>query len=172
MNINIEINLTENLWKAENSRIKSNIKSIIKKIIPATQLALIAENIELEISLLLTNDQEIQRLNKLYLKKDKPTNVLSFPANDVKKIKNGKLDEILKIEDFLALGDIVLSYQTIKKEAFEQNKEFNNHLTHLLIHSVLHLIGYDHIDDIDAELMEGLEIKLLKKLDIENPYII
>jgi probable rRNA maturation factor len=173
MTINIEINIEEKLWNNENQRIGSLIKSLIKKILPETKLAFyIDKNIQMEISILLSNDKKIKALNQQYRHKNKPTNVLSFPANDVNKIKNGNLKKITIVENFLPLGDIVLAYQTIKKESEEQNKKFVNHLTHLLIHSLLHLIGYDHENEEDAQIMESLEIKLLKKLDIHNPYII
>ena len=173
MTINIEIEIKEKLWESENKRIKSYIKSVIKKILPDTELAkFIDENMKLEFSILLTNDEEIKELNRDYRKKNKSTNVLSFPVNDTKKIKNGNLKSILKVQNFLPLGDIVCAYETIKKEAIDENKTFQNHLAHLLIHSILHLIGYDHKNEKDAKIMEDLEIKLLKKLDIDNPYII
>lgn len=106
-----------------------------------------------EISVLLTNDKEVHALNKKFRKKDKPTNVLSFPNGD-----NGYL------------GDIAMSLDTLEREAKEENKPLENHFTHLLIHGVLHLMGYDHETDEEQEEMESLEIKILKKLDIPNPY--
>lgn len=108
---------------------------------------------DIEVSIVLTNDIEIQKLNKQYRGKDKPTNVLSFE------------------QELPILGDIVLAYETIKKESKEQNKSFKAHFTHLLIHGLLHLLGFDHQAQQDADKMEGLEIELLKELDIDNPYL-
>ena len=106
-----------------------------------------------ELSVVLADDAFIQDLNKTYRSKDKPTNVLSFPQD----------------EDF-SLGDIILAYETIKREADEQHKSFEAHLTHLCIHGTLHLLGFDHISDKEAEEMEALEIRILAGLNIENPY--
>lgn len=167
MIIKTDITITEKLWKTQ-PNISRTIKSLIKEIAPQTPLAIIKK---IEISILLTNDQQIQELNKNYRHKDKPTNVLSFQLLDGKKIKNGNLEKLNLNGDYLALGDIVIAYQTIAREAIEQNKTFQNHLTHLLIHSLLHLIGFDHEKEKDAKIMEGLEIKILKSLGIKNPYI-
>ncbi|MDR0967574.1 MAG: apolipoprotein N-acyltransferase [Rickettsiales bacterium] len=104
-----------------------------------------------EISLVLTNDTEIQKLNREYRGLDKSTNVLSFETGDPE-----------------LLGDIFISYDTTMRESGKS--EFINHTTHLIIHGILHLLGYDHIDDKDADKMEALEIKILKKLKIKNPY--
>ncbi len=104
-------------------------------------------NLKGEISILLTDNKTIQKLNKQYRKKDSATNVLSFETGD---------SEIL--------GDIILAFETIEKEAKEQEKAFENHLTHLIIHGILHLIGYDHIDDSDAEIMEEKERIILSEV--------
>jgi probable rRNA maturation factor len=167
MMIKTDITIDEKLWKTQ-PNISAQIKSLIKQIVPQTTLATIKK---IEISILLTNDKQIQELNKNYRHKDKPTNVLSFPLLDGKKIKNGNLEKLDLNGDYLALGDIVIAYETILKEAAEQNKTFQNHLTHLLIHSLLHLIGFDHEKEKDAEIMEELEIKILKNLGIKNPYV-
>jgi probable rRNA maturation factor len=166
MMIKTDITIAEKLWKTQ-PNISAQIKSLIKQIVPQTPLATIKK---IEISILLTNDKQIQELNKNYRHKDKPTNVLSFPLLDGKKIKNGNLKKLDLNRDYLALGDIVITYETILKEAKEQNKTFQNHLTHLLIHSLLHLIGFDHEKEKDAKIMEELEIKILANLGINNPY--
>lgn len=170
MKININLITEEKLWLNQDKLIAKRIKSLLKKIIPQTPLQKIIGNIE--ISVLLTGDKKIQELNKNYRNKNKATNVLSFPLLDSKKIKNGNLQKLDLNNELLVLGDIILSYKTIKKEAEEQNKNFDDHLTHLLIHSLLHLIGFDHENSKDAKIMEGLEIKILSKMKIKNPYLI
>lgn len=119
-----------------------------------------------ELSVLLTNDSEIHSLNKEYRQKDAPTNILSFESGyPLKSKKNAQAPELFP------LGDLVLSYETLQKEANSQHKTFQDHLTHLLIHGLLHLFGFDHENDKDAEEMEQLEILILKKyFHINNPY--
>lgn len=107
-----------------------------------------------EMSIMLTNDNHIQQLNNDFRNKDKPTNVLSFPAD----------------EDSY-LGDIAISLETIEKEALEQEKNFYHHFIHMLVHGILHLKGYDHLTDEEAEEMETIEIKILADMGIKNPYI-
>ena len=116
-----------------------------------------------EVSAVLADDNFVQALNNEYRGKNKPTNVLSFPQNEPDEIE-------IQAQSFLSLGDIILAFETIEREAEEQNKSFNDHLMHLIIHGTLHLFGYDHIDDQDAEKMEALEIELLEKLGVKNPY--
>ncbi|MBP9752332.1 MAG: rRNA maturation RNase YbeY [Proteobacteria bacterium] len=119
----------------------------------------------LEISVLLTKDDYIKKLNAQYLEKDKPTNVLSFPQISYIELQN--------ISDFgvpILLGDIVMSFETIRKESEEQKKLLMNHIIHLYLHSLLHLLGYDHIEDEDAQKMESLERHFLQNLGISNPY--
>ena len=115
-----------------------------------------------EITLTLTDDLAVQALNKAHRGKDKPTNVLSFPAYDP--------NDPHVPGEVIHLGDIVLAYETITHEAMEQNKSFEDHLTHLIVHGSLHLLGYDHEDDTEAQVMEALEIKILSTLGIKNPY--
>ena len=103
------------------------------------------------------SEEEIQKLNLTFLKKDKPTNVLSFPSPAT------DLNQDL-------LGDIAICIDIIKKESLEQGKEAADHLIHIILHSVLHLVGYDHEDEASANKMELLEISTLKKIGIANPY--
>ena len=171
--INVDIAINDSIWKKEHRLIAGKIKSLIKQIIPETELKEYLDH-NIEISILLTNDQEITELNQNYRNKNNPTNVLSFPAIDFKKIKKNKnyLTNIQKQLGAILLGDIILAYQTIHQESILQNKKFFHHLSHLIVHSLLHLIGYDHVKEKDAVIMENLEIDLLKKLDIANPYLI
>lgn len=107
-----------------------------------------------ELSVALSNDKQVQALNRDYRNKDKPTNVLSFPV----------------AEPAPLLGDIVLALETVQREATEKSISFEDHLTHLVIHGFLHLQGYDHEKDEDAEIMEAVEISALNELAIDNPY--
>ena len=118
----------------------------------------------IELSVTLTNDANIQKINYEYRGLDKPTNVLSFPLFEREFLK-----EHYRLE-YLALGDIILSIETIIEEANKQEKDFKDHLTHLIAHSLLHLFGFDHLEDEEANIMESLEIKILEKLNIKNPY--
>lgn len=113
-----------------------------------------------EISVHLCNDAEMATLNKTYRGKQGPTNVLSFaPVVDEASLDGEHL-----------LGDIVLSYETLTEEAVAQAKSFESHLAHLLVHGLLHLLGYDHQEDAEATLMESHEIKLLAAMGYANPY--
>ena len=108
------------------------------------------------VSLLLTNDATVRDLNRRFRGQDKPTNVLSFPAPQ-------------NPERFL--GDIALAFGVCAREAVEQGKPFAHHLQHLVAHGVLHLLGYDHLNDAQAEEMEGLERAVLAGLGIPDPYL-
>lgn len=124
------------------------------------------DNPRLVTSLLFTSDEEIHALNREWRDRDKPTNVLSFPMME--------RNELLALENAgppAMLGDIAVAYETCAREAAEKGASVEHHVTHLLIHGLLHLAGYDHeISVTDAERMEALEIKALALLDIANPY--
>jgi probable rRNA maturation factor len=112
-----------------------------------------------EVGLLLTTNDRMLDLNKVYRKKNAPTNVLSFP--------NGlqRFDETP-----IFLGDIAIGYSVTLEESIEANLPFLNHMQHLLVHGCLHLLGFDHEETDEAEEMERVEIKILRDLDIEDPY--
>lgn len=112
----------------------------------------------LEVSLLLTDDAEQRALNRAHRGKDSPTNVLSFPAGYVPPAGPRPL------------GDISLALETVTREAAEQGKSVADHVSHLLVHGTLHLVGYDHGDDAEAEEMEALEREILSGLGIADPY--
>ena len=109
------------------------------------------------ISISFSGDKKVMELNNCFRKKKSATNVLSFPSN-------------YKFNNILFLGDIIFSIETILKEAKKNNISVENHLIHLFIHSVLHLLGYDHQTEEQAEKMEILEIEILSNLQIDNPY--
>ncbi len=111
-----------------------------------------------ELSIVLLDDAEQRELNRQWRQIDKPTNVLSFP----------------QIEPFSPvvgiLGDITLARETLEREALELGKSFTDHYTHLVVHGFLHILGYDHIEDDEALVMEGLETQILATLGIDDPY--
>lgn len=112
-----------------------------------------------EVSLVATDDSHVRTLNRAYRKRDKPTNVLSFPAKPAESGRFGPL-----------LGDIVVARETIAREAETGGLTFEDHLSHLIVHGFLHLLGYDHVHDADAAIMERLETAILAELGIADPY--
>ena len=122
---------------------------------------------ELELSVLLTDDARMQSLNKEFRGVEKSTNVLSFPDLE---INWQELLEFQPDDDYMYVGDIAFGYQTVANEAKTKMISFEDHFKHLLIHAILHLIGYDHIDDEDAQIMEALEIEILSNYNIKSPY--
>jgi probable rRNA maturation factor len=125
-----------------------------------------------EMSLVLADDALVQTLNRDYRDKDKPTNVLSFALLDDLDDTDEDADDVLAREEGMPIliGDVILAFETVQREALEQGKSFGDHLTHLVIHGVLHLLGYDHQSDPDADRMERLETSILARLGIADPY--
>lgn len=166
MKIIADIIREEKKW-GDHKKLHGNfIKSVIKKTL--SHFSPFKKVSEVEVALLLSNNNKLQNLNNQFRGKNKPTNVLSFPDIDV---ESQKILEFQSLKDYITLGDIAFSYETIKLEAEEQNKSFEDHFTHLLVHGILHLIGFDHeISKKDAEEMESLEIEILKTLLISSPY--
>ena len=120
------------------------------------------------ISILLTDDAAIRELNRTWRGKDSPTNVLSFPATET---AEGEVPEPEFAGVPLELGDIALAYETCARESGAQGKRFPDHVAHLVLHGVLHLLGYDHLDEDEAQRMEALEIRILAGLGIADPYV-
>lgn len=123
----------------------------------------------MELSCKFTNNAESQQYNAEYRGQNKPTNVLSFPN-----IEPQMYDDAFSFAEVggprVMLGDVLFAYETIANEAQSQDKTIEHHLSHLIIHGVLHLLGYDHIEEEDAQEMEALECVLLAQLNIDNPY--
>ncbi|WP_226702332.1 rRNA maturation RNase YbeY [Microbulbifer elongatus] len=113
---------------------------------------------EAEISLRIVDEDESQALNSQYRGKDKPTNVLSFPADIPPEL------------GLPLLGDLVICAQVVAREAEQQHKALSAHWAHMVVHGTLHLLGYDHIEDDEAEIMESLETRILAGLGIDDPY--
>lgn len=112
-----------------------------------------------EVSVVLSDNATVKQLNAQWRGQDKATNVLSFASNDA----DGPLSPLL--------GDIILAFETLERECHEQDKSLPDHLSHLVVHGFLHLLGYDHIADDEAETMEDMERSILASLGIADPYL-
>jgi len=155
--------MTEVLTVAECWQSEANAETTIHRAIEAAVEMADADVGESELAIMLTDDAGIRALNSTWRGFDKPTNVLSFPALQ----PEGPVgpDDAPRM-----LGDIAIAYETTRKEADDEQKPFDHHLSHLAVHGFLHLIGYDHENDADAEIMEALEVEILAQLGIPNPY--
>ena len=165
-NINIDLLIQNKSWKKQKDINLNLMEDTFKAVYNHLKVPICKRNIE--VSITLSDDKNIRVLNKEYRHKDKSTNVLTFS------LYNNKKDIFRDMETLpvMCLGDMVFSYETIEKEAEEQNKTFKNHFTHMLIHSYLHLFAYDHIKVKERKEMESIEIEILKKFGIDNPYLI
>ncbi|GHU26770.1 endoribonuclease YbeY [Bacilli bacterium] len=161
--IEIEITIEDKKWL---KFIKiPKLKTVTKKLFSFVLELLgckVKKNTTVAISIILTNDEKITILNKNYRNTPKPTNVLSFPMYE------REFAKALKYEPYIFLGDVVLSLETIERESLGQNKFFDDHLHHLIVHSLLHLLGFDHREDKDAEVMEDAEKMVLDRLKEHN----
>lgn len=146
----------DKIWKKQNLT-KTEMKKIIQQCLKETNRK--SKNVFLNVSFV--NKQTMIEYNSKYRNKNNETNVLSFENK-----------EQINLPNFLNLGEMVLCFEKIQQEAQEYNKNFKDRLYHLFIHSILHLLGYDHIEEKDKQQMEKLEENILKKFGIYNPYII
>jgi probable rRNA maturation factor len=153
-----EVLVVADCWQTE-----PDAEAVIHRAIDAAAEIADADVGEAELAVMLTDDSGIQTLNRNWRGIDKPTNVLSFPA--LQPTGSGTPDDAPRM-----LGDIAIAYQTTRKEADDEQKPFDHHLSHLAVHGFLHLIGYDHENDDDAEAMESLEQEILAQLGIPDPY--
>ncbi|EEX08262.1 conserved hypothetical protein [Ruegeria lacuscaerulensis ITI-1157] len=162
--MNLEISVEDSRWQ--------RLEELSRRAVSAT-LAYLRMNPDLcEVSILGCDDSRIAELNNEFRGKPAPTNVLSWPAEDLAPEEPGATPPLPE-PDFtgeIVLGDIAISYDTCLREANEAGKSMDDHVVHLIVHGVLHLLGYDHVRDPDATLMEGCEIEILGKLGIDNPY--
>ena len=151
--LEIDVIVRSPLWRK-----RRNAGTVVKKAIRAAAWA--ASTSRAELAIVLGDDSGIRALNRQWRGKDAPTNVLSFPS-----AAPGKGRAVSPY-----IGDIVIAYQTTAREAVAEHKRFDHHLAHLAVHGFLHLIGYDHENDRDAETMERLERRILRRLAVPDPY--
>src|SRR3954465_7724407 len=154
--------LTEVLVVADCWQTEPEVKTVIHRAIHAAAEIADADVGEAELAIMLTDDAGIRTLNNNWRGIDRPTNVLSFPALQPTAGASADAPRML--------GDIAIAYETTRKEADDEEKPFDHHLSHLAVHGFLHLIGYDHEKDGDAEVMETLEAEILAQLGISDPY--
>ncbi|MEH2564532.1 rRNA maturation RNase YbeY [Bradyrhizobium sp. AZCC 2289] len=155
--------LTEVLVVADCWQTEPDAEAVIHRAISAAAEIADAGVGDAELAVMLTDDSGIRTLNSNWRGIDKPTNVLSFPA--LQPTGAGANDDAPRM-----LGDIAIAFETTRKEADDEQKPFDHHLSHLAVHGFLHLIGYDHEKDDDAEAMESLEQEILAQLGIPDPY--
>ncbi len=170
MQIHIETNIEYKDW-ANAEEVNFNIEELINNIlgIIISHHEDLFKNIEnVNLGILLTDNSKIQKLNKEFRNKDKPTNVLSFPEHEELYFTDyNSITEDTFTKD-IYLGDIAISFDKLKEEALDMNISFKNHFEHLVTHSLLHLLGYDHEEDNEAEIMEALERNILLKIQGKN----
>lgn len=154
--IEIDIRIASSGWRAA----LPNPAAAVRRAAVAALKAELPAKARTSLSILLTDDAEMRKLNAGWRAKDKPTNVLSFPAENA----------VDPARPPAYLGDVALGLATCKREAREQKKTLADHVAHLTVHGVLHLIGYDHMDDDQAEAMEPLETEILAGMGIADPY--
>lgn len=159
--LHIDISLEEGNWPSEDV-----LQSLAERVLE-TAADYLHESVgqpfpldETEVSLVFTDDESIRTINAEWRGQDKPTNVLSFPAFP---LAPGGMPGPM-------LGDIIIARETVEREAIDLEKPFDEHLTHLMVHGFLHLFGYDHMNDEEAEVMEGLETRILAVLGLSDPY--
>jgi probable rRNA maturation factor len=166
--LDISFSLEAGDWEAAVTDVEQLVEAAARAAFEAAERPEILGGAPAEMSLVLADDTLVQTLNRDYRDKDKPTNVLSFAL----------LDDLDDTDDVLAreqgmpilIGDVILAFETVQREAREQGKSVGDHLTHLVIHGVLHLLGYDHQSDPDADRMERLETSILARMGIADPY--
>jgi probable rRNA maturation factor len=154
MNIDIDIAIESERWDS------IELEDLVNKAVEAARvesqvvLAPVAE-----VSLLFCDDVRIRELNRDWRRIDKPTNVLSFPASDPSLLSKASL-----------LGDIAIAFETVERERLDECKAFDDHLSHMIVHGFLHLVGFDHETESEAEQMEAVERRALARLGIADPY--
>lgn len=153
--ISVEVSVDCAAWLAVSPDVEELAETAVRAV-------LVGHARHLIVGVILTDDAEQRRLNRTYRGKDAPTNVLSFPIADPTAPPPAGAP--------ILLGDVVLAFETVAREAAEQQKPLPDHLRHLVVHGVLHLLGFDHGSDADAAAMEAREVEILKGLGVPAPY--
>ena len=168
LHLDISISLEAGDWEAAVADVEQRVEAAARAAFDAADRPDILGVAPAEMSLVLADDALVQTLNRDYRDKDKPTNVLSFALLD----GSDDTDDVLARDEGMPIliGDVILAFETVQREAREQGKSVEDHLTHLVIHGVLHLLGYDHLSDPDADRMERLETSILARMGIADPY--
>ncbi|MFY0635411.1 MAG: rRNA maturation RNase YbeY [Vannielia sp.] len=161
----LDVAIEDDRWEA------ATLEAVVQAVVPAV-LAWHGLPTDIEVSVLGADDARIAELNGDFRGKPQPTNVLSWPAQELAPEGPGgdPLAPEADPDGTIPLGDIALAYETCAREAEAGGLALQDHLTHLVVHGMMHLLGYDHINDADAELMEAREAEILAKLGVKNPY--
>ncbi len=169
--VNLEITIRDPGWRRVVPDVEEWADRAARAALSMARRGPVGRSGPVEASLTLADDALLQELNRRYRGRDKPTNVLSFPAVDVAAWP--RVDQGEGEEDALPalLGDVVIARQVALHEAREQGKTMRDHLCHLVVHGMLHLLGYDHEEERDAEEMERLEVEILATLGVGDPYL-
>ena len=150
----VDIVIASPLWKAQ-----PGARALLRRAV--AEAASMVSTGRSELAIVLTDDSAVRALNHHWRSKDTATNVLSFPVREPSAARGTTR----------LLGDIVIAYETTEREARAEHKPFAHHLAHLAVHGFLHLVGYDHAAEAEAEAMETLETAILARLDVPNPYV-
>jgi probable rRNA maturation factor len=163
----VDIVVEDSRWAA------LDIQAIGQRAVGAVLERLTIDPSDVEVSVLACDDTRITELNADFREKPTATNVLSWPADELAAQEDGgtPLQPETDVTGAMELGDIAISYDTCAAEALSAEKPIADHVMHLMIHGTLHLLGYDHVRDQDATLMEGLEVEILENMGIDNPYM-
>ena len=152
----VSVDVEDSSWQA-----LPELEALTREAVVAALSEELPQQSPVEVALLFTGDAAIAEINSEWRGQNKPTNVLSFPAPEDMPLPEG---------ENRPLGDIVLAFGVISREAREQGKSLRDHTAHLIVHGVLHLLGYDHETDAEAEDMEHREVQILKGMGISDPY--
>lgn len=163
--MSVDVVVEDSRWAAV------DIEGLAQKATDATLAHLGLEPAAFEVALLACDDARIAVLNGDFRDKPQPTNVLSWPSLERGSVQDGQAPDLPDPSEGEELGDLALAYDTCKREAEQSGKAFADHAFHLIVHGTLHLLGYDHIRDGDATLMEDLERQILGKMGLSDPYI-
>ena len=161
------IDVQDNRWEKDISCLKKVVLECRDATLCVVQndVPFLKKNKNFSVNLALSDDKTVSELNKRFRGIDKPTNVLSFACVD-----DDDFEDVLRFEDDVALGDVIVAYETMKSQAQDLDVELKNHFCHLWVHGLLHILGYDHIKDHEREIMEAKEVKIMQVLGFNNPY--